>query len=1307
MSVWRRRFVRFLGWWIAAFASVLAVALLLSAGYFLFFDYPETLRVRLETELTRLAGAPSTVGSISLNLREYAFELRAIQVGSTAEEGESAPPLLTVDRVLGRLRLSDIVRLRLHWTELEVQGVHLRLVDDRAPPLRLPRELPATPAFVGAGLRFSADRVSLEQAFIELSNDTVPWALEATNLSLELTQQRGSYKGVISYEDGVLTIKDHPEIRASATADIELSTGELFVHEASAVSDLGSVNARGKASLAGGANGRFDVEATGRLDRAAASLFGLTDAQRRLSGEARFQGTLDVSPDNNLLEGTIALDRGSVLGVPVRGLRGQVFWDRQLLQVSPAEAEIAAGRARFELHQPLPADEHPVSLEIDLSAVSLRALIEGTQGRPSPIDSDVSGLLSLSLPSQDLGSLDGVFQLTGAMPAEPDVEPVAFAAEGALDGGDLQIDSARVEARSLVATVSGRYPRQGDGELVADIRSDDLASLDALGWGLRGLLRAEDEPAPVPWGIAGQGRARGALRGRFPHPSFEGQLAATGLTYDRLYLDQVEARGVMSEEEIQLRDLVSRKGRGLAQGSGTLSLSGEPGSRDFDVALRLSQWPFSDLPTLLDFRADVDGSLDGEVDLRRVSGRLRGSSRVSIAEPVVLGEAFERARAEIVFDGTVVALHNAEIQREGASVRGQLDFDIASGGLNGELRAVSFPLGGSQVGRLGLGGALDLQAIVSGTVLRPAVDVTGAARELSLHGTSFPEASVTGRLVGSDFDVGVEFGDAMSLTARGETLGAVPVSGAVRFRDIDAGPWLARLSESLASAVSVVTTGEARFEASLREAQFSADADLATILVGTGELELSSLAPVRARYDNGVLHIPSVSFANDESRIELGGSVDFVQSELDLRAEGNTDLVLIGALHDSVAATGDVSLSARVSGGWAQPRLSGHADLDGAAVRVEGFPQALGDLRGRLVFDNRTIRIGELRGVFGSGPVTLAGALSLEGFRIGSIDLQAKGSEMRLRYPEGLVATLDVDLALLGRGEDQVLSGQVTLSDAVWSREYDLVAGVLSDRAGIELFDAFDGDELFQNLRFDVQIDAPDSIRLRNSIAEIDGSAELELRGSLYEPVLLGTTEAERGEVYLLGQRYDITSGKVDFVDPSRIEPFIELVAETRVRSYRVELRLTGTSSRFAPELSSDPPLRTVDILRLLSGASERDIGGTLVGNEEEELAGLGVASLLTERLTQEVGRRAERLFGLDRFSIDPFLVGRIANPTARVSLGKQITRDLSINYATNLNSTTEAIIVIEYTPEGNMSWILSRDEEGDVAIDVKFRKSF
>ena len=70
--------------------------------------------------------------------------------------------------------------------------------------------------------------------------------------------------------------------------------------------------------------------------------------------------------------------------------------------------------------------------------------------------------------------------------------------------------------------------------------------------------------------------------------------------------------------------------------------------------------------------------------------------------------------------------------------------------------------------------------------------------------------------------------------------------------------------------------------------------------------------------------------------------------------------------------------------------------------------------------------------------------------------------------------------------------------------------------------------------------------------------------------------------------------------------------------------------------------------------------------------------------------------------------MGRFANPVARVSIGKQISRDLAINYSTAFGETTESIVVvIEYTPEGPVSWILSRDETGALAVDMKFRKSF
>ncbi len=1304
MNRWQRRLIRFLGWWIAAFASFVAVVLLAVSVYLVFFDYSETLRLKLETELSRLAGTPATIGSIDLNLTGYAFELNDISVAGA----DGAEPMLTVERVWGRLRFSEVAQLRLHWTELVVQGLSVHLVEGAEGGFRFPRDVTATPALAGAGMAFSADRVALENAELVLSNEKIPWQLEASNLGIELTRERGdAYKGSVSFEDGALVIKDRARVEGSVSAEIELSGGELFVHEARGQSELGSMSVRGKLGLAGGVHGRFDVEAEGDVARTANSLLGLELEAGTLTGTMEFSGSLSVTPETKQLDGTVVWPGGQVRGIPVSNWSGEVFWDRQLLQVRAGRGELASGRARLELHQALPVTEHEAALEVDVVGASLGDIFSGIRVAESPLESSLSGKASLSFSAVSPSRLSGTFELAGARPmvADPLEEGIDFKASGRVSDGDIELESMQFETATMSGSMSGLYPREGSADLLVDVTSDDLARTDELSQWLRRLLRSVDEPDPEAWGIAGRGRARGRLTERLPHPRFEGELTASVIVFDRLRFEEMETRAVLSQGALRFEDLLAHRGDGVVAGAGTLSFEGPIGTRDFDLNLRVSAWPIADLMTLIDGPVTSDGHASGDIDVRRSAGQLDGESTFEAAQLVFLGQPFDRAETHATFRGTNITLERAALFRGDASIRGALELDIQTGAVQGELSTKDFPLDDGSAAGFTVTGRLDASVALAGHVDAPVVEVDAQCRDLTLGGTRIGDATISAGVENERLELGIRLGSELALDAIGSLRGALPLSGTLRFDELDAGPWFARVSKSFSEVTNILTTGSANFEVEvLGEGTLIADATLARVVVETDRVRLESLAPAQVRFQDGMLHIPTLSLAEGDSRLGIGGQVNFESKSLNLAIEGNVALDVIETFYPDVAATGSLDLAARVSGSWDAPSLSGRADVDGSSVRLEGFPQAVGGLRGRLVFDNRTIRIPELEGVFGSGPVSFSGAVSLEGLTAGSLDLAAKGTGMRLRYPEGLVATFDADLALLGNREEQVLSGQVTLTDAVWTREYDLVSGILTDSQGAGLFDDLAEDELFENLRFDVAIVAPQSLRLRNTLAEIDGSAELELRGSVAEPVLLGTTEAERGEVYFLGQRYDITAGKVDFVDPNKIEPFIELTAETRVRSYRVELRLTGTTDRFFPELSSDPPLRTVDILRLLSGANERDI---LIGTEEEEIAGMGVASLLTERLSQELGRRAERLFGLDRFSIDPFLVGQIANPTARVSLGKQITRDLSINYSTNLNSTTEAIVLIEYTPEGNMSWILSRDEEGDVGIDVKFRKSF
>ena len=71
-------------------------------------------------------------------------------------------------------------------------------------------------------------------------------------------------------------------------------------------------------------------------------------------------------------------------------------------------------------------------------------------------------------------------------------------------------------------------------------------------------------------------------------------------------------------------------------------------------------------------------------------------------------------------------------------------------------------------------------------------------------------------------------------------------------------------------------------------------------------------------------------------------------------------------------------------------------------------------------------------------------------------------------------------------------------------------------------------------------------------------SADLTLRGTYDRPVLFGHAEVERGEVTFEGRRYLITRGTIDFTNPTRIEPFFDVEAETNVRVPRPDLPRHG-----------------------------------------------------------------------------------------------------------------------------------------------------
>ena len=216
----------------------------------------------------------------------------------------------------------------------------------------------------------------------------------------------------------------------------------------------------------------------------------------------------------------------------------------------------------------------------------------------------------------------------------------------------------------------------------------------------------------------------------------------------------------------------------------------------------------------------------------------------------------------------------------------------------------------------------------------------------------------------------------------------------------------------------------------------------------------------------------------------------------------------------------------------------------------------------------------------------------MNGFTPGELSLTANGEQMRVRYPEGFRSLVDADLWLRGSAASPILGGIVTVRDALWSKRFEVDPNVFELGGGSPTLVTGPAAPTLP-VRFDIQVNAPSSLRVENNIAHVVSSAELKLQGTYDKPLLFGHAEIERGDIVFEGNRYLVTRGSIDFLNPAgRIEPLFDIEAETRVRvpaqTYRVTVSVNGTPNRVSLTLASDPPLPEVDIISLLFGQTTR-----------------------------------------------------------------------------------------------------------------------
>lgn len=392
----------------------------------------------------------------------------------------------------------------------------------------------------------------------------------------------------------------------------------------------------------------------------------------------------------------------------------------------------------------------------------------------------------------------------------------------------------------------------------------------------------------------------------------------------------------------------------------------------------------------------------------------------------------------------------------------------------------------------------------------------------------------------------------------------------------------------------------------------------------------------------------------------------------------------------SVGATGTID----------QPELTGQVHFADVAISLGDLPNGLSQMNGTLVFDQDRLTVQDLSAVTGGGRLQLGGSITYQNGLYG--DLTATGKDIRIRYPQGVSSMADAKLRLQGTETNLLLSGSVLVTRFSISPNLDLAALKSSANTVAPLPDP---NAPSNHVRLDVHITSAPELNFQNSFAKLAGDVDLRVRGTIASPSLLGHISINDGSATLAGTNYQLQRGEIYFSNPIQMDPIIDLDVVARVEDYDIDIGVHGPLSKLNLTYRSEPPLPESDIFALLAlGRTQEE---QQIYNQEQQATGSNSTAdaLLGGALNATVSNRVSKLFGVGSVKIDPNFVGNLGNSTARITVEEKVGKNVTVTYATNVNSTAQQLIAGQVFLTQNISIVAERDESGVFSLILKIHQ--
>ncbi len=485
-----------------------------------------------------------------------------------------------------------------------------------------------------------------------------------------------------------------------------------------------------------------------------------------------------------------------------------------------------------------------------------------------------------------------------------------------------------------------------------------------------------------------------------------------------------------------------------------------------------------------------------------------------------------------------------------------------------------------------------------------------------------------------------------------------------------------------------------------------------------------------AFYKDDLINIDESGFKIGDGKIFIKGDIPFSFAATDSSAQSVPNMHIESFASDLnvdwlrpfipgiTTLQGKANYTLSVSGSFDNPLIDGSFSLQNGILKLKDLNPGINDINVNLAFSDDRVTIKDISGKVETGSFIISGKADIKNRKLEGTEANLLLEKIKLTSPE--IISIDVeqgDIKLTQEEDKFKLKGRIKLTEVKYIQDFKLQISQfltqIPNRPQPEINAALN------KIFLDIILQGQENIWIENNLAQLQMTSNLNLVGTLAQPNISGRLVVNKGYVLYLDRKFKITTGTIDFSDPYRINPNIDVIAECAVTDYQniketkytITLKLSGLLEK--PELSlvSNPTLDKADIVAVLTVGRTREHLLPQSKNDQtssfQQIMLDRAKEITSQRIASMTEQQLSRTLALEDISIEGNLFQLDKDWGPRVTATKQLSDKIKVTYSTVVGHANEQQIKLGYQLVKNLYIIGSSNQRGESGLDLKLNIKF